>query len=299
VDPESASYPSPGGWVSTYWAESRRPLTGLAFVTPLLVLYEAGVCFLGPQAVRNGADVWLRQLLVRLGFGQYFLLPALAVAILLGWHYTTRQPWRLSRGVLASMVVESLLLAVCLRLILQLQGVLLQSIAGPCGPLVPAAAGAVPPVAMAMGIPSKVRGLIGFLGAGVYEELLFRLIFLSLVGWGLSRISGKRGQPPFAGTNLRSVSARRVLRTNGDCPLFPTLRPSAIVIAVLLTSLAFAAAHYVGPYGEPVQLFRSAFWFGFSFRFLAGTFFGTLFVYRGFGIAAGSHAGYDILVGLF
>jgi membrane protease YdiL (CAAX protease family) len=276
----------PGSWVSRYWTESRRPLTALAFVAPLLVLYEAGVCFLGPQAVRNGADVWLRQFLVRLGFGQYFLLPSLAVAILLAWHYTTRQPWRLSRGVLASMVLESLLLAVCLRLILQLQGMLLQSIAGPCGQAVPAAA-------MAIGIPQKVRGLIGFLGAGVYEELLFRLIFLSLVGWVLSRILGKRGQPPFAGT------AGRVLRTNGDCPLFPTLRPSAMVIAVVLTSLAFAAAHYVGPYGEPVHLLRSAFWFSFSFRFLAGIFFGTLFVYRGFGIAAGSHAGYDILVGLF
>jgi membrane protease YdiL (CAAX protease family) len=120
---------------------------------------------------------------------------------------------------------------------------------------------------MAMAVPHKVRGLIGFLGAGVYEELLFRLIFLSLVGWVLSRI--------------------------------PALRRPAMMIAVVLTSLAFAAAHYVGPYGEPVQLFRSAFWFSFSFRFLAGTFFGTLFVYRGFGIAAGSHAGYDILVGLF
>ena len=251
---------SPGDWVLAYWAESRRPLTALAFVAPLLVLYEGGVCFLGPQAVRNGADVWLRQLLAHLGFGQYYLLPVLAVSILLGWHYTTRQPWRLSRGVLASMVLESLLLAVCLRLILQLQGLLLQSIAGPGSPAAPAAA-------MAMGIPRKVCGLIGFLGAGVYEELLFRLIFLSLVGWVLSRI--------------------------------PALRGPAMLLAVLLTSLAFAAAHYVGPYGEPVQLFRSTFWFSFSFRFLAGAFFGTLFVYRGFGIAAGSHAGYDILVGVF
>jgi membrane protease YdiL (CAAX protease family) len=72
-----------------------------------------------------------------------------------------------------------------------------------------------------------------------------------------------------------------------------------VVIAVLLTSLAFAAAHYAGPYGEPVQLFCSTFWFSFSFRFLAGVFFGTLFVYRGFGVAAGTHAGYDILVGVF
>jgi protein ImuB len=33
---------------------------------------------------------------------------------------------------------------------------------------------------------------------------------------------GKRGQSPFAGTSPRLVPARRVLRTNGDCPLFPS-----------------------------------------------------------------------------
>ena len=42
----------------------------------------------------------------------------------------------------------------------------------------------------------------------------------------------KRGQPPFAGTNLRSVPARRVLRTNGDCPLFPSCGPTTCSVAV-------------------------------------------------------------------
>ena len=49
--------------VSDYWTQSRRPLAALAFVLPLLVLYEGGVVILGRQAVRNGADVWLRQFL--------------------------------------------------------------------------------------------------------------------------------------------------------------------------------------------------------------------------------------------
>ena len=62
-----------------YWQQSRRPLTSLAFVTPLLLVYEAGVLWLGPHAMRNGADVWLRQLLDLLGFSQYFLLPLLTL----------------------------------------------------------------------------------------------------------------------------------------------------------------------------------------------------------------------------
>jgi hypothetical protein len=77
-----------------YWEQSRRPLASLAFVTPLLAIYELGVLWLGPQAMRNGADVWLRQWLDGVGFSQYFLLPILTLGMLLAWHYTTRDPWR-------------------------------------------------------------------------------------------------------------------------------------------------------------------------------------------------------------
>jgi hypothetical protein len=39
-------------------------------------------------------------------------------------------------------------------------------------------------------------------------------------------------------------------------------------------------------------------WYPFVFRTVAGLFFSALFIYRGFGIAAGTHAAYDMLVGL-
>jgi membrane protease YdiL (CAAX protease family) len=222
-----------------YWAESQRPLASLVFVTPLLAAYEAGVLVLGPAAARNGADVWLRTFLELVGFGQYFLLPLLTVSILLGWHYTTRQPWRVARGTLAGMAVESGLLAVCLWLILQLQGALLDILS----------------------VPGTLGGLVGYLGAGVYEELLFRLMLLPAVACGVRRL-GVAGGP-------------------------------SLVAAAACTSLMFAAAHHVGPNGEPLD------WFIFLFRFLAGLFFCALFIKRGFGIAAGTHAGYDILVGVF
>jgi membrane protease YdiL (CAAX protease family) len=77
-----------------------------------------------------------------------------------------------------------------------------------------------------------------------------------------------------------------------------TGRRLSIFCAVLLTSVLFAAAHYVGN-REAVGLTEVGFWFSLTFRFFAGVFFSVLFVYRGFGIAAGTHAGYDILVGLF
>ena len=77
-----------------YWNQSRRPLASLFFVLPLLLCYELGIWWLGSEAMRNGADVWLQQLLAASGIGGLFLLPLLTVAILLAWHHTTRQPWK-------------------------------------------------------------------------------------------------------------------------------------------------------------------------------------------------------------
>jgi hypothetical protein len=242
-----------------YWAESRRPLASLVFIAPLLVVYEVGVRLLGSEAARNGADVWMRRVLEWMQFDQYFLLPVLTVCILLGWHYTTRQSWRFSRGVLWGMAVESLLLALVLRFVLHVQAILWGVLARPAGH------DAAQP-ALTLDISGTAGRLVGFLGAGVYEELLFRLILLSLAVWMFQRLGLRGGL--------------------------------GVAVPALATSLAFATAHYVGPYGEAVAWLDMSFWFGFFFRFLAGLFFSALFLYRGFGIAAGCHAGYDILVGL-
>ncbi len=228
-----------------YWVQSRRPLASLVFVAPLLAVYEAGVLLLGGEQVRAGADNWLRQLLDLIGFGQYFLLPTLTVSALLAWHYLSREPWQLSRGLIPAMAAECVALALGLRLILQVQGLLFAQMVQP----------------VSLSVTTTMSRAVGFLGAGIYEELLFRLLLLAPMAWGLHRLGVK-----------------------------PAL---SSVVAVVATSLLFSAAHHVGPGGYEFV------WFDFFFRFLAGVFFAILFVYRGFGIAAGSHAGYDILVGVF
>lgn len=242
-----------------YWRLSRQPLVSLVFVAPILVIYEGGVLALGPKAVRNGVDVWLRGFLELLDFGNYFLLPVLVVGILLGWHHTTREPWRVPRGVFWGMAVECVGLAFCLRWISHVEAFALSALAG-------SVSGAAKTTALAAGVSGRTAGLIAFLGAGVYEELLFRLILFCAAAWAIR--------------HLGAVGA------------------TATVMAVLASSAVFAAAHYVGPYGEAVAWHEFGFWYGAIFRFLAGAFFSVLFVARGFGIAAGAHAGYDILVRL-
>lgn len=236
-----------------YWEQSRRPLASLAFVAPLLAIYEFGVLWLGPQAMRNGADVWLRQWLDGVGFSQYFLLPLLTLAMLLAWHYTTRDPWRVSPGVLYAKGAECLLLALALVVIARVQGTLLSM-------YMPADGNWALHASIGESVEGVFRRFVSFMGAGIYEELLFRLMLLPII----------------AG----------VLRWCG-APLGWSLAGGAI-----LSSLIFSGAHHLGTQGE---LFD---WYPFVFRTVAGLFFSALFVYRGFGIAAGTHAAYDMLVGL-
>jgi membrane protease YdiL (CAAX protease family) len=228
----------------SYWIESRQPLVSLVFILPMMLVYEVGVWNLG---VQNGADVVMRKILDMLGFRLHFFLPILTIAILLGWHHLTRHPWRFSAGVLTTMAIESLLLAIGLRMVLVLQSTILLQVSEQPG--------------LSHVWPNKIKEAVGFFGAGIYEELLFRLILIT--------------------------AAVRLIRL-----WLPDKRQS-MVLAVIASSLLFAAAHYVGAAGDQFG------WFSFSFRFFAGVFFALLFIYRGFGITAGTHALYDIIVGIF
>jgi len=232
-----------------YAAESARPLVSMVFIAPLLIVYEFGVVLLGPHALRNGADSWLRYSLEYIGFGQYFLLPILTCGILLAWHHTRRDAWSLQSTVLTTMLLESMLFALILFGLAHVQRTLFGCVAN-----------TLSCASVSGTTQSPMSRMVGYCGAGIYEELLFRLIMLSAIA-GVLRWAGFPGRASW-------------------------------LWAIIASSLVFSAAHY--------QLFRVggyAFdWYSFSFRFTAGTFFAILFVTRGFGIAAGAHALYDILV---
>jgi membrane protease YdiL (CAAX protease family) len=234
---------------SDYLGQSRRPLASLLFVLPLLVLYEGGVIWLGPDAIRNGADLWMQQLLGVFGFGGFLLMPIITIGILLAWHHTTRESWRMPASVLYGMAAECSLLALLLVIIARLHAAVLSI------------SGLAVPCEVGTGAATQwfLGELVRYFGAGIYEELMFRLMLLPVV-IGL--------------IGLLVVSPR-----------------TCMIGGVVITSLVFSAAHYIGPYGEPLVAYT------FVFRAVAGAFFAVLFVYRGFGIAAGTHALYDIFVG--
>jgi len=63
---------------------------------------------------------------------------------------------------------------------------------------------------------------------------------------------------------------------------------TAVVITLLVSSVAFSLYHYLG--------WEQPHWQTFVFRTVAGFFFGALYLSRGFGVTAGSHAAYDVIV---
>jgi hypothetical protein len=65
-----------------------------------------------------------------------------------------------------------------------------------------------------------------------------------------------------------------------------------MLLAAVTSAAAFSGAHHLGPYGEPYDNYR------FLFRTLAGVYFTAIYQLRGFGIAVGGHALYDVLVGV-
>ncbi len=235
--------------LQSYWNATRRPLVSLVFVLPLLVVYEVGVWSF-PEAARNGADVWMRGWLGALGLSGVLVLPAVIVGVLLAWHHTLRQPWRVPRGVLVGMALESLLMGLMLRGLAQLfaPAFTLFAMAGDKERLNAAAAPA----------GRLFEHLIEYVGAGIYEETLFRLLLLPA---------------------LIAMFA------------YALPRPRAILAAVIASSLLFAMAHHIGALGDPFRLSI------FLFRFSAGALFAAIFLYRGFGIAIGAHAVYDIIAG--
>ena len=236
--------------MTSYLTATRHPWVCFLFVLPLLATYEGGIHYLSgtdPHALRNGADVWLRWGLQRYGIQSIWAAPALVMGLLLirtwaMWATRPKDPFTALFG----MAIESVLFAAGLWIVARNIEPFLQQWSAPA-------------VNVVFHTPA-VGQVITYVGAGVYEEVLFRLGLYSVMYFFLRIVL----VPRFAAVGLAAVAA----------------------------SVMFAAAHHIGPNGEEMNAVR------FGFRLLAGLYFTVLYVARGFGVAVGAHAGYDILVGV-
>ncbi|MEX2571293.1 MAG: CPBP family intramembrane glutamic endopeptidase [Gemmatimonadota bacterium] len=237
--------------MSRYLTLTRSHTYSLLFALPLLLLYEVGAIYVARAEgsdLRNGADVLLRTLLAVGGVegsaAVTLVVIGAAIAIVTLERRRRAVPVRLPPFI--GMIIESVLYAALLGIVVgTTTRWIMEGIALPL-----ASAG---PTSF-----SLAEGLVLSLGAGLYEEIVFRVL---LVGglFGVFRNSGL---------------------TAGRAGLF----------AIILSSLIFSGFHYIGPYGDDLALPS------FTFRFLAGIVFSGLFLTRGFGITAWTHALYDVML---
>lgn len=241
-----------------YFAEAQGPLHILVFLLPLLLVYELGALLYlsGGDGPPKNIAAWsmLARFFEMFGAFGFHLPAALLVTVLLLWHVLLRDPWRVRPLVLVGMAMEACLWTVPLTILL----IVLQSVLG--GEGTPAAARVMAQAGDSgtlRDLPWQARLTISA-GAGLYEELLFRMIAI---------------------TALHAV-------------LVDVLRLSDRVggaIAVVVSAGAFAAYH-LPPGGTGVGLG----WL--SPYFVAGVYFGALYLVRGFGLVVGVHFLYDVVV---
>jgi membrane protease YdiL (CAAX protease family) len=236
----------------SYWHATRHPGPCLLFMAPLLIAYEVGVLSLGGEqstSIRNGADAWLRDGLAAISITHPIAAPLTVVLILAIWFFRQRDTIPDDAPNLClGMAIESVAGALVLWSLSRLYAPLLDTIG----------------LTLATDPPPLNTAVLGqvvtYVGAGIYEEVIFRLALYGLL--------------------------LGVLKTAQVPP------KTSVLLAAVTAAVLFAAAHHVGPHGEPVDGFN------FLFRVVAGLYFTALYQFRGFGIAVGAHACYDVLVGI-
>ena len=218
-----------------YFTLSRTLAASYVFVVPLFALYQAGL--MSPWKVRNGTEFVFRELFHRLDWIGGTVLNLVILGLLLLAIHRTRERRQDLPGMYAWMFFESTLWASALYVIAFL----------------------FPNTALS--IETLAMDLMAAIGAGIYEEALFRFILMG----GMIVVFHSWLRAP-----LRWVV------------------PLAAVLSACLFSYAHHAASGIG--SEPWHLGR------FVLRALLGTLLGAIFWVRGLGIVVYTHALYNVAV---
>ena len=239
--------------IRSYFVDSRKHRYSILFALPLLIGYEALAAFLaqpGEGELRNGADALFRAAFTAVA-GDRGPLIFMTAVVLLGVGLIARDlrgSSRLRPMTFVGMLAESSALALVFGVVV---GLITAQLLGSLQSL------SVAPLALGQLTElSWTSRLMLSLGAGLYEELFFRVLLVTALAAG----------------------ARVVL---GFTPR------GAGIVAAILGAFIFSAFHYIGPMGDELKLQS------FIFRWLSGLAFSGLYLLRGFGITAWTHALYD------
>ena len=227
----------------SYFFQTRSSFYSFLFTIPLFFIYEVGILFLSKDdilVVRNGADFLMRSILESFGiFGLYGLGAIFLIGFIITYIYFFND--KSNKSIRADYLFIMIFESVCWALILYfLLSKFMLVLMNPIGKT----------------ITQQVTLAVG---AGIYEEFLFRVMLIS----GLTGIIGF--------VFLWSEKVRKA---------------AALIIAAGI----FSAFHFMGDYGDYFSMEL------FLLRFFAGIVLGILYIARGFGITAYAHSIYDLIV---
>ena len=227
----------------SYFLQTRSSFYSFLFTIPLFFIYEVGILFLSTDdilVVRNGADFLMRSILESFGiFGLYGLGAIFLIGFIITYIYFFND--KSNKSIRADYLFIMIFESVCWALILYfLLSKFMLVLMNPIGKT----------------ITQQVTLAVG---AGIYEEFLFRVMLIS----GLTGIIGF--------VFLWREKVRKA---------------AALIIAAGI----FSAFHFMGDYGDYFSMEL------FLLRFFAGIVLGILYIARGFGITAYAHSIYDLIV---
>ncbi len=229
-----------------YHTTTRTATWGFLAALPLMAFYEWGLMAANrgsEDIIRISADVWMRAMVPSFGANHAHILLGLVVLIGIGIIFMERKKEKVLRVRYAVwMLAECVLYAVVLTFLVSRATAWMV---------------AMVPAGRELDVFTKV--VLSF-GAGIYEELFFRVL---LVG-GL-----------FLVLQLIVPLERRWI---------------AYTLAALIAAPIFSAVHYVGDFADPLELGS------FAYRTLFGLALNAVFLARGFGVAAWTHALYDVMI---
>ena len=222
-----------------YFSKSKSLFYSLLITLPLFLIYEMGIFFMfqtGISFAKNGGDVLIEEFIKMLGLNGYYAASSIFIAVLFFILISQRKNFKtfnINYNYLFFMTIESLAYAYVLLFFLKniylFQG-------------------------------ENFNWLSNFIlsiGAGLYEELIFRFLLIFILAKSISFI----------------------LKTKDF---------SSLILSIVASSILFSMFHYIGEESfTPIS---------FTLRFLAGIYLSTIYINRGFGIVALTHAFYDLFV---
>jgi len=211
-----------------------RPLDSLVFLLPLILCYEYA-SFSAPNHVI--ASDLLKQFVALFGLVGMWAPGVVVIVILLATHMASGEKWQVHWHRVGKMYLEAAALSVPLILLSR----------------------AIPLVGGGFWSAHTFNSIAMGMGAGVYEELVFRLGLIALL--------------VMIGSDLLHMD-----------------RSAVAIVAVLVSAVLFAAHHHRPIGAEPFVPST------FLFRTLAGVYLALIFWFRGYGSAAGCHAAYNVAV---